>query len=499
MSCAPEPAARLALAPPARGPLALALAVVAVLVAAASGYGPHRDELYFLAAGDRLAWGYPDQGPLAPAIARAMEEVAPGSLIVLRIPSALAAGAVVLLTGLLARELGGGRRAQTIAAACAAVSAIVLIVGHLLSTSTFDLLAWTAVTWLAVRALRTGDQRLWLVSGLVLGLGLPNKPLPAFLAAGLLGGVVIAGPRHLLRNRWVWAGAALAAVLWLPWLVWQADHGWPQLEVSSSIAAGGSTSSEPRWAFLPFQLLLVSPLLAVVWIVGLVRLFREPALRDYRFLGWAWVLLAAAFLVTAGKPYYLAGLFPVLLAAGSLAVDGWLEPGRRRLRRGALAAAVVASGAVAATLALPLLPANRFGPVLAMNEDVGERIGWPELAAQVAEVRAALPSGERVVILTANYGEAGAIDRYGPALGLPPAYSGHNGYGLWRIPPGRRGPVIVVGRPPGLARALSGCRVRARVNNGAGVDNEEAGAPIRVCRAPRREWSELWPRLRRLG
>lgn len=499
MSCARGPAARSALAPAGRAPVALALAVGAVLVAAASGYGPHRDELYFLAAGEHLAWGYPDQGPLTPAIARAMQELAAGSLTVLRVPSALAAAGVVLLTGLLARELGGGRRAQTIAAACAAVSSVVLIVGHLLSTTTFDLLIWTAITWLVVRALRTGDGRLWLVAGVVLGLGLLNKPLPAFLAAGLLGGVLIAGPRRLLRSRWVWAGAALAAVLWAPWLIWQASNGWPQLEVSSAIAEGGSISSEPRWAFLPFQLLLVSPLLAAVWIAGLVRLLRDPDLREYRFLAWTWALLAAAFLVTAGKPYYLAGLFPALLAAGSLTVDGWLERGRQRLRRAALVGAVVASGAVAATLGLPLLPADGLGPVLALNEDVGETVGWPELAAQVAQVRADLPGGDRAVILTANYGEAGAIDRYGLALGLPAAYSGHNGYGLWRVPPGRRGPVIVVGEPPGLERALPGCRVRARVSNRAGVDNEEAGAPIRTCSAPRRPWRELWPRLRRLG
>jgi hypothetical protein len=320
-----------------------AAAVTLVLAAFASGYGYHRDELYFVAAGRHLAWAYADQGPLTPLIARAMTELAPGSLTVLRLPAAIAAGVVVLLTGVLARELGGGGRAQSIAAACAAVAAVVLFTGHTLSTSTFDLLVWTTVSWLAVRAVRRGDDRLWLAAGAVLGAGLLNKPLPAFLAAGLLAGVVLAGPRRVLRARPVWAGAALALALWSPWIVWQARHGWPQIDVSRSIAAGLSASSQPWWAVVPFQVLLVSPLLAPVWIAGLVRILRDPALRSVRFIGWAWIVLAAVFMATGGKPYYLAGLLPVLIAAGALAVDGWLErrssPGRSRASHGGSRAA----------------------------------------------------------------------------------------------------------------------------------------------------------------
>ncbi|HKP89170.1 MAG TPA: glycosyltransferase family 39 protein, partial [Thermoleophilaceae bacterium] len=315
-----------------RASLLIAGAVALLLVAFASGYGYHRDELYFLAAGRHLAWGYADQGPFTPLIARAMSELAPDSLTVLRLPSALAAGGTVLLTSLMVRELGGGRRAEWLAAAVAGVSSIVLFTGHLLSTSTFDLLCWTAVTWLAVRAVRRRDDRLWVPAGLVLGLGLLNKPLPAFLALGMLAGVVVAGPRRLLRSGYVWAGAALALALWAPWLVWQARHGWPQMDVSRAIASGGSKSSEPWWAVIPFQVLLVSPLLAPVWIAGLVRLLRDPSVRDLRFLAYAWIVLAVVFMATGGKPYYLAGLLPVLVAAGSVSVDGWLERGRRRGR-----------------------------------------------------------------------------------------------------------------------------------------------------------------------
>jgi 4-amino-4-deoxy-L-arabinose transferase-like glycosyltransferase len=475
-------------------------AVTVVLVALASGYGYHRDELYFLAAGDHLAWSYADQGPLTPLIARAMSEIAPNSLTALRVPAALAAGLTVLLSGLLAGELGGGRRAQVLATACAAVASVVLVTGHWLSTSTFDLLVWTALTLLAVRAVRRGEDRLWLLAGVVLGVGLLNKLLPAFLAAGLLAGVVVAGPRQLLRNRYVWCGAAIALVLWAPWIAWQASHGWPQLDVARSVAAGRSASSEAWWAIVPFQLLLVSPPLAPVWIAGLVRLFRDPALRDVRFIAWAWVVLAGVFMATGGKPYYLAGLLPVLIGAGAASVDRWLQAGRVRVRGGLLLAAVVASAAVSLVIALPVLPVDDLDPVLAVNEDVGETIGWPQLTQTVARVIAGLPDRRRAVILTQNYGEAGAIDRYGPALGLPQAYSGHNAYGDWGPPPDRSGPVIAVGlRPRDIAAHLRDCRMAARIDDRAGVDNEEQGRAVMICRGPRHPWSTEWPKLRHLG
>jgi 4-amino-4-deoxy-L-arabinose transferase-like glycosyltransferase len=476
--------------------VSIAAAVTTVLVVGAGGYGYHRDELYFLAAGHHLDWAYADQGPFTPLVARVMSEIAPDSLTVLRIPSALAAGAIVVLTGLLAREFGGGRRAQAIAAACAAAAGLVLFTGHILSTSTFDLLAWTAVTWLAVRALRTGSDRLWLVAGVVLGIALLNKPLPAFLAVGLLAGVLISGPRRLLRNPYVLGGCAIALLLFAPWIAWQASHGWPQIDVSRSIASGGSTSSQPWWTIVPFQVLLIGPLLAPVWIAGLARLFRDPSVRDYRFLAWAWVVLAVVFMASGGKPYYLAGLMPAFLGAGAAPVDRWLDRGARSLRLGLLTGAIVLGGAIGALVALPLLPARDAGPVIALNPDLGETIGWPAFARAVAR---AYPPASRAVIFTENYGEAGAVDRYGPALGLPHSFSGHNAYGDWGPPPNGSAPVVAVGLAPADLARLRACRVVGRVDNGLGIDNDEQGTHIEVCRGPVRPWSQEWPALRHLG
>ena len=368
----------------ARPLVALGAAVALILVMGAHGYGYHRDELYFLVAGDHLAWGYPDQGPLTPLIAHLMQGLAPNSLTVLRIPSALMTGVTVVVTGALVVELGGGRRAQLIAASCMAVGAFSLFVGHVLSTSTFDLLAWTLVTWLVARVVRTGEVWIWPLAGIVTGFALLNKPLIAFLLVALLAGLLIVGPRGVLKQRWLWAGVSLAVALWSPWLAWQGIHGWPQLDVASSIANGGSGSSQSRWALLPFQFLLVSPVLSPIWVAGLVALLRRSPLLAFRFFAIAWICLVLIFLVTGGKPYYLAGLFPVLLAAGALEVDAWLERGSARARRAVLGAAIALSGLVSIVLALPVLPVRDSGVVLAANSDVGETIGWPLLAREVA-------------------------------------------------------------------------------------------------------------------
>jgi hypothetical protein len=267
--------------------------------------------------------------------------------------------------------------------------------------------------------------------------------------------------------------------------------------VSRSIAAGNSASSQPWWSIVPFQLLLVSPVLAPVWIAGLVRLFRDPGVRAFRFFAWAWVVLAVVFMASRGKPYYLAGLLPALLGAGAVSVEGWLDRGRRGLRRAVLAVALVGSALVSAIISLPLVSPDRAGGVVAVNPDVGETIGWPRFASTVARVYRVVPGA---VILTSNYGEAGAIDRYGPALGLPHAYSGHNAFGDWGPPPNGSAPVVAVGLDRSDIRTtLRDCRLDARIDDGVGIDNEEQDASVDVCRGPRRPWSQEWPAVRHLG
>lgn len=411
-------------------------------------------------------------------VARLVTAVAGDSLLALRTPSAVVAAAVVVLTALLARELGGGRSAQVLAAATMAVSNVALVVLHMLSTVGLDLLVWTAATLLVVRALRTGDQRLWLAVGAVAGL------------------------RGVFRSGWLWAGGALALALWAPNLWWQATHGWPQLDLSSAIAAGGSGTSMPRWAFVPFQLVLIGPALAPIWLAGLVRLLRDPALRWARCLAVAYLFLLVVFLVTGGKPYYLGGLYPVLLAAGAPPVIAWARRRGRALRRAVITLGI--SGAFAAVLMLPLLPAAWLHrtPVTDVNYDAGETVGWPAFAATLAGVHDALPPQERAgaVVLAGNYGEAGAVERFGPALGLPQVYSGHNAYHAWGPPPPDAGPVIAVGLDEERLRAMfTSVEPAARIDNGVALDNDEQGRTVWVCRGLRGTWAQEWPGLRRLG
>lgn len=489
--------------PLARSVFAVAGVTGAVLVALSGGYGYHRDELYFLVAGTHPAWGYPDQPPLTPLLAWATTSVLGDSLVALRLPSALAIAAVVVLTALLAREFGAQPGAQVLAAGCTAVSAYVIAVGHLLSTATFDLLAWTALSWLVARAVRDSGP-IWLAVGLVAGIGLENKTLLAFSLAALAVGLLVVGPRAALRSPWLWVGVALALALWAPNLWWQATHGWPIRELSASIAAGGSASSAPRWLFLPFQLVLVGLALVPVWAIGLWRLLRDPALRTFRLFGVSYLLLAALFLVIGGKPYYLAGMYPVLLAAGAQPVLDWARRGTVALRRGLLAAALASTAAASVLLFLPVVPPAELAstPIPDVNTDAGATLGWPELVSTVAAVHRDLPPGERdrAVILTENYGEAGALQQARSRLDLPPVFSGHNGFGEWGPPPDGATPTIAVGLDRAALDGLfASVTPAAQIDNGIGLATEEQGRTVWVCRKQRMPWSQAWPQLRHIG
>ena len=339
--------------------LTIAVVLTGLLIALSGRYGYHRDELYFIACGQHLAWGYPDQPPFVPLVARLVTSVAPGSLVLLRLPSALAGGVLVLLTGLLTRELGGRRAAQALACAVIALAPVVTGASHLLSTTTFDFPVWALLLWLLVRILRTGDQRLWLPAGLAAGAGLLDTDLVAFLIAAVVVALAAAGPRAPLRSGWFYAGGGLALGLWAPYLAWQGSHGWPELTVARSIAAGGSGTSAPWWLILPEQFGLVAWYFSPISIAGLVRFFRDPELRWCRAVGVAYPVLALAFMLTGGKPYYLAAYFPALLAAGAQPVVDWAGRLRRR-RRAGLIAAGLALTVLQLPITLPVLPPRRF-------------------------------------------------------------------------------------------------------------------------------------------
>ena len=472
-----------------------------VLVAASGGYGYHRDELYFIVIGAHPAFGYVDEPPLVPLLAHAMDTLFGHSLVWLRVPSAIAGALVVLVTGLIAREFGGGRGAQALAAVAMAASGILIGASHLMSTTTFDLLAWTVLLWLVIKALRD-DGRAWVYAGLVAGIGLEIKTLPAFLLFALLAGVLAVGPRAVLSSRWLWTGAAIAVALWAPNLVWQATHDWPQLHLSASVAAGHSGSSQPRQLFIPFQFLLVGPPLAPVWIAGLWRLARDSRLARWRCLAVAYAVLTVIFIATGGKPYYLCGMYPVLFGAGADPTLRWLGSGRLAARRYLLAAAFGLSAAVSLVVALPVVPASVLHdtPVVAMNYDAGEQIGWQRFADTIATAFDRLPPAQRehAVVLGANYGETGAMLRYRPDITR--SFGTHNS--MWDLgpPPAGATAALVVGyRKDHLLEWFGNVRQVARIDNGVDLDNDEQGEPVWLCTDLRQPWSALWPKMRHLG
>lgn len=479
-----------------------ALALAALLVAFSARYGYHRDELYFLAAARHLAWGYPDQPPLVPLLARAMSGLAPASLLVLRLPSAAASAAFVVLTGLIARELGAERHAQALAALSVAVAPLAIGAGHLLNTTPFDLPAWALACWLVVRILRTGNDRLWLAVGLATGAGLFDSDLIAFLLFAVVVGLVVAGPRRPFRSAWLYAGGAIAVLMWLPYLAWQAGHGWPELAIARSIANGGSGTSAPRWELLPFQLVLFG-YLAPVWAAGLMRLLRGDALRWCRALGVAFIALLVIFTVTGGKPYYLGGMFPVLLGAGAQPALDWVRRGRSRLRAW-LVTAAAALTLTAVPVILPVVPVTDLHktPIVAVNYDAGETVGWPAYVREIAAVYRSLPAAQRssAIVLGSNYGEAGAVQHFGQPDGLPAAYSGHNGFWYWGPPPVSATTAVAVGFARRQLTPFCGTlRLAAHLSNNVGVRDDEQGAPVWVCSPLRAPWTVIWPRLRSLG
>ena len=461
---------------------------MALLLAVAGRYGFHRDELYFLVAGRRLDWGFVDQPPFTPLVARLAEMIGGTNPVALRALPALAMGGVIVLAASMARRFGGGRRAQVYAAVTVGGTGAGLAIAHLLSTAAFDYFLWTLATWILVRLLAGDDPRWWIALGATVGIGLQNKHLIGLLAGAILMSVLFSYRRAVLATVWPWMGAALAATLALPNIIWQVTNGLPQLEMARSLAG----RSDGPLAYVLQQVGLLSIALAVPAAVGLWWLLRRPELDQWRPLGVVFVLLYVVFLVSGGKAYYVAPLYPLLLAAGSLwfeGLDGW----GLRVMTGATALGI----AVGLFVALPLLPPSSMS-VLDATGELGETVGWPELIDQVAAVYESIPDGRSsdVAIFTGSYGEAGAVDVLGAAAGLPPATSGHNNYWLWG-PPARHGPVIGVGDIGDvLERICPTVEQVATITNRSGVANQEAGLPVYLCLDPERQLADIWDEVR---
>lgn len=464
-------------------------------------YGYFGDELYFISAGRRLSYGYADQGPLLPLIARAMDTVAPGSLTTLRIPAVLGAIAGIVISAQLARELGGARTAQLLAAGAYATSPLLLTQGGQLATNAIDVPLWVLISWLVIRWVRTRQDWLLIAASLATAIDMQVKWLiPLFwICAGIA--VLIYGPREMLRRKALWIGAAMVVLITAPSLYWQAQRGWPQLEMARVIAGENSVVGG-RLTFLPIALFFAGLLGAVLVLNGMWALFRWDQLRPYRFLGLTVVLLMAAFILTGGRPYYAGGIFPVAAAAGAV----WLT--RRDLRRWErlLAVPVIALSVALVLSSLPWRPEDKLDPAPSDPADqattltVYGQLGWPELAAATARAYQTLTPAEqaKAVVIADSYWQASALDTYRDGY-LPDVYSPSRGWGYFGAPPDSATTVLYVGQRADTAQKLcTTVEPIGRSDAKLGFPGVTADVTIWKCSGPVHPWSQTWPSLREL-
>ncbi|MEO8189877.1 MAG: glycosyltransferase family 39 protein [Acidobacteriota bacterium] len=434
--------------------LALPAVKLALHLATANRYGYFRDELYFLDLGRHLDWGYVDCSPLVAVYAK-VALLLGGSLFALRAIGGVAGAAVVAVTLLLARELGGRRYAQLLAGLCVLLAPIYLGEASLMTMNVFEPLFWMGCVWALLRIIRTGDSRYWIAFGIFAGMGLENKHSTLFFGAAVVIGLLLSRDRRELARRWIWIGGAIALLLFLPNILWQVRHGFPTLEDLQNVKRSGKNVVLSPIEFVKQQIEFLHPLLAPIWIAGLVSLLAGRRSRA-RAIGWTYVALLALMIGAKAKNYYLAPIYPVLFAAGAVAIEDWLE--RRRWSAGrlwpkaAIAVLVVIVTVPFIPAVLPFLSPEKMlayqrrlgvapqkteirhdGP---LEQRLSDQFGWPELASDVARIYRSLPPEERARtgIFASNYGEAGALNLYGPALGLPAPICAHQNHYFWGPP-----------------------------------------------------------------
>jgi 4-amino-4-deoxy-L-arabinose transferase-like glycosyltransferase len=485
---------------PRAGLALIAAAAFGLEMAVSARYGYVRDELYFLAAGRHLAFGYVDQPALTPLIARAESVLFGNTVVGLRVVPAVGLAALVLIAAAIARQLGAGRTGQLLAALAAATCGEFIGAMHELTTTMPDFVFWAALELIVVRLIVTRDPRWWLVAGLCAGIAADAKWNIAFLVIALAAGFAVTGQRRLLASRYLVIGAVLAGVLAVPDVAWQAAHHWPNLAVFRVLQTQAWHNRATYW---PGQVLFTGLALTPLWIAGLVWAWRSAAGRAFRPAALGCAIAIAVQFVLGGKPYYAGGAYVFLLAAGCTAAEAWLarQRGRRNARSKALVAAMLASCALVLPVAIPLLPAAalRTVPLQKINYDLAESIGWTREVTLIAHLYKNLPGPVRrhATILAGNYGEAGALARYGAGAGLPPAYSGANSFWLWGPPPASDVAAVAININPALLRReFTNVRRVATFRNGLGVRDDEQGAAIYLATGRKLPWREAWPAFR---
>lgn len=483
----------------------IALAVAFVHLMTNGRYGFHRDEFQFLSDARHLDWGFVAYPPFTPFVERVGLQLFGVSLVGLRLFSVIAQAVAIVVTGLMARELGGGRLAQVTAALTVATSGLPVFEGTEFQYSSFDYLWWVLIAYFVIRLLKTENPRWWLAIGVFVGLGLMTKYTIVFFIAGIVGGMMLSPARRYFVSGWFWGGVAVALVIFAPNFLWQVKHGFISVHFLQHIHVRDVRQGRANGFVLDQFKICANLVAAPLWIAGVICFFRD---RRYRMLGWMYVVPLALFAFGKGRGYYLAAAYPMLLAMGAVVGERWVASMKRPRRlavEGLFFTGVVAWGVLAYAILVPLAsdgPLRQFA--LKINGDMREEFGWDELVRTVAGIRDSLPAEQRSIVgvLTGNYGEQGAVEILGPAYHLPMPISMTNSAWLRGYPPVPPSTLIVVGFSRDAAdRAFTSCRLAGHNGNSEGVKNEESQShpDIFLCGSPRLPWPEFWKEYQNYG
>ena len=494
------------------GVMVLCAAVLKLLVHLYAGgnYGYFTDELYYLACGRHLAWGYVDQPPMVAFVTWLGSHLFGESLRAIHILPALAGVGKVILTGLIAREMGGGRFAQGLASLAVLLAPGFLGLDNLLSMNVFEPLFWLGCAYVLIRIVKTGNQRLWLWAGLWAGLGLLNKHSMLIFGFGLVVGMVLTRERRCFRSPWFWIGMLIAVLIFLPNLIWNIQHHFPFLELQANIRRDGRNVTLGPWTFFLQECRSMLPLTVPIWLGGLWFLFGDRNGKKYRALGWACVVTFGVIYVMNPRIYYLWPAFPILQAGGAVLWERWLERPKLAWIRYAFPALMFVCGAVLAPMLLPVLPVEtyiRYAKALHLEAPAIEKwklgplpqvyaseFGWPEMVETVAGVYNSLPDQARpkTAIFAQNFGQAGAIDLLGPKYGLPKAISGHQNYFLWG-PRGYTGESVIIfeGDREHWEKYYAHVEQRAHVSHPYSMPREHFD--VFYCTGPKMTMEQMWP------
>jgi 4-amino-4-deoxy-L-arabinose transferase-like glycosyltransferase len=493
--------------------LCAAVAKLAVHLYAGGSYGYFIDELYYLACARHLAWGYVDQPPLIAAVTWLGVHLFGESLRAIHIFPALAGAAKIILTGLIARELGGGRFAQGLAALAVLLAPGFLGMDNLLSMNVYEPLFWMSCAYLVLRIAKTGNQKLWLWVGLMAGLGLENKHSMLIVGFGLTVGLALTRQRKCFRSTWFWAGMAIAFLIFLPNLLWNIQHHFPFLELQANIRRDGRNVVLGPWRFFLEEFRGMLPLTLPIWAGGAWFLFFDRRGKEFRVLGWACLVTFVVIYTMNPRVYYLWPAFPILQAAGAVLWERWLSRPKLQWIQYAWPALMVAMGAILAPMLLPILPVEtylRYAKAIHMETPAIEKwqtgplpqvyaseFGWPEMVETVAGVYNSLPADVRpkTAIFGQNFGQAGAIDLLGPKYGLPSAISGHQNYFLWG-PRGYTGESVIIfgGNQQHWEQYYASVEKRAHVSHPYSMPRDQFD--VFWCRGAKMPMDQMWPRVK---